>query len=151
MRHSDLRRLQQFAAMLGWRGLRELRHIVNDDEDRRSAGSLIRWYESGSRDRMFLQINESPCYQAAVYAMRYRLCTGWHAFTLYADARKQAIEAARLEGWLHRKWFTTIQCRREFRRRHPECCNYTWHRIATSGLPYEYTWRSTAGSTTPDE
>lgn len=142
MPRSQLVRLQRFAAMLGWRSLREWTHVVKDDEGSPSAGSVIRWYESGSMERMFLQINEAPCYQASVYAMRYRLCTGWHAFTLHGDARRMAEEAAKLEPWLHHRWFTTIEKRREFRRLHPECCNYTWRRLRQSGPPYEYVWSS---------
>ncbi len=139
MPKDDVVRLRQFAAMLGWHGLRELRHIVRDDAPGISSGSVIRWYESGSVDEVLLQINVSPYYHAAVYALRYRLCTGWHRFTLYVDTRKVAPEAAKLELWLHRKWFTTIEKRREFRAKHPECCNYTWRRIRTDGLPHECT------------
>jgi hypothetical protein len=146
MQRSKFEQLKQFAAMLGWRSLREFRHIIKEDAPGISAGTLIRWYESGSIDHMFLQINELPPYQAAVYAMRYRLCTGWHAFKLYPGARMQAKEAARLEEWLHRKWFTTIERRREFRRRHPECCNYTWRKIAECGTPIPKGQRTSGGT-----
>jgi hypothetical protein len=98
---------------------------------------------------LFLQINQAPNGQAinyvgAVYAMRYGICTGWHAFKLFAGAQQMAAEAAKVEDWLHRRWFETPDMRREFRQLHPECSNYSWSRIQQQGPPYSQEGRASA-------
>jgi hypothetical protein len=104
----------------------------------RSANVRASWYESspsdGVRNDFFLQVNEAPSGQAstyvgAVYAMRYRLCSGWHSCTLRSTAEEQAAEIAHVDAWLHRRWYETAPMRREFRRLHPECAGYSWTRI----------------------
>lgn len=109
-----LSRLRSLAAALGWRGL-EMRQHTRED------GRVVTWY-STTDSKFFLQINEHPCFQtetyaAAVYAERYGICTGWHCFEL-DDA--EAVSA--LAPWLNRRQFRDRVWRREFKRRHPECC-----------------------------
>ena len=136
-----LSELARFAATLGWPALRLLQHRWLDGD----APVLTTWYESGEsggfRSDYFFQINEAPAgqelsYVGAIYAMRYRICSGWHPLTLYATAEERAVEALRVDAWLHRRWFETLAMRREFRRLHPECADYTWLRIRKQGPPY---------------
>jgi hypothetical protein len=140
-----LAELVRFAAALGWSDLRMCEHRGGSE-----AGGATTWYESGPSDGVrndfFLQINEAPSgqeltYVGAVYAMRYRLCSGWHAFTLRSTAldamnAEQAAEVALVDAWLHRRWYETAPMRREFRRLHPECAGYTWARVRNEGPPY---------------
>lgn len=137
--------LQRFAAALGWSPLRIYQRTIDDDPIV-SAQRVITWYESGdcgnSRTYCCLQFNECPIgqtetYTGAVYAIRYRLCTGWHAFTLYGSAKRMAEEASRLGSWLNREWFDSLPKRREFRKLHPGCVGYTWSRIRMHGPPYQ--------------
>jgi hypothetical protein len=141
--------LTQFASALGWQELRINQHRWLDGETL----VVTTWYESGTaegrRSDLFLQLNEAPNGQAvnyvgAVYAMRYGICTGWHPFKLFDSAQEMAAEAANVEGWLHRRWFETLDSRREFRQLHPECCNYSWSRIQQQGPPYSQEGRASA-------
>ncbi len=137
--------LRRFASQLGWRPLRVFRHRIDDDQDAPEP-YVITWYESGDcgnpRTDCFLQINECPIgqavtYAAAVYAIRYRLCTGWHPFRIHANEERQAAEVQRLRPWLHREWFDSLVKRREFRKLHPECVGYSWRQVREAGPPYE--------------
>lgn len=109
-----LMQLRAFAGALGWHGLEMWQHTWDD-------GRIVTWYETTDR-KFFLQVNEHPCYQtetysAAVYAGRYGICTGWHSFKL---ADPDASSA--LAPWLNRCQFKDRVWRREFKKRHPECC-----------------------------
>jgi hypothetical protein len=132
--------LRAFARRLGWPALRCHQHVWED------GNLLVTWYESGktdgSRNDLFLQINECPIgqtatYTAAVFAIRYRICTGWHSMRLERDGNGHLREADRLEPWLHRRWFESLLNRREFRRLHPECSGWSWKRVREERLPYE--------------
>ncbi len=132
--------LQDFVHRLGWPKLRCWQHVTEPTKVQ------VTWYESGeadgTRDDLFLQINECPIgqawtYVAGVYAIRYRICTGWHSMRLTTDLRCDASEADRLDGWLHRRWFDTLADRRQFRRLHPECSGWTRKRLRNERLPYE--------------
>ncbi|PHR85855.1 MAG: hypothetical protein COA78_38740 [Blastopirellula sp.] len=136
-------RLSQFAALLGWSPLRVYQHTL-DDRSTENSTSIITWYESeeniSPHTDCFLQINEHPIgqthtYNAAVYAIRYRICTGWHQFTLHKSKRDQAAEAERIGQWLHKDWFTTLAKRREFRQLYPQCTGYSWKKIREVGPP----------------
>lgn len=79
--------LRRFANRLGWSGLRRHRHVFERDP------AEIIWYDTrddnGFADDIFLQINECPLgqtisYTTAVYAIRYRLCTGWQLDAAHA-------------------------------------------------------------------
>lgn len=131
--------LKQLAFKLGWPRLRLRQHVFDD-------GKTIAWYVAGnaegSRHDLFLQINECPIgqtvtYTAAVYAVRYGLCSGWHSVTLSTDPTHNDAEVKRVDAWLHRRWFDTLAGRRQYRSRHPECTGWSWSRIARERLPYE--------------
>jgi hypothetical protein len=141
--------LARFSAALGWPGLRIFQHRYLDGD----APVVTTWYESGEsggfRTDFFLQINEAPSgqtltYVGAVYAMRFRICSGWHPFTLYDTAEQQAVEASKVDVWLNRRWYDTLGMRREFRRLHPECANYSWARLRRQGPPYSQDGMATA-------
>lgn len=111
------------------------------------------WYESGvaegRRSDFFLQFNHAPhvdadAYVGAVYAMRYGICTGWHRFTLFTDPQRMQAEVAKVESWLAKRLFATLSSRRDFRRSHPECGNFSWRRIQEQGPPYSQEGRATA-------
>lgn len=105
--------LWTLASALGWRGLDMWQHA--------SGGDVVTWYTTSDR-KFFIQINEHPpgqtnTYAACVYADRYGICTGWHTFTL---ADTDAVDF--LLPWLRRRAFKDRNWRRDFCRRHPECC-----------------------------
>lgn len=136
------RQLQALARQLGWRPLCLQQHYIKDDR------LLVTWYEGGEYEDpggyARFQINEFPIgqtktYEAAVYALRYRIYTGWHPFRLKPDGRCSADDLARLDGWLHRRWFDSLPGRREFRKLHPECSGWSWKRIGQERGP----WRPT--------
>jgi len=135
--------LKRIAANWGWSALRRERRTFDDTTA--GARSVV-WYECGEveydRRAFFLQINECPIgqqtqYAAAVYALRYRLCSGWHCFRLPHDAPGNRARIAALSEFLGRDHFDTLPARRAFRLSHPECAGYTWRRIRRSGTPYE--------------
>jgi hypothetical protein len=71
-----------------------------------------------------------------VYAVRFRIVTGWHSLRLTPDESCDDAEVERLDGWLNRRWFDTPANRREFRSLHPECSGWSWGRIGREPLPY---------------
>jgi hypothetical protein len=125
-------RLSQLADLLGWPELHSHRHADTT------------WYESGlsegGRSDLFLQFNHAPNgehgFFGAVYAIRYRICTGWHQFTLATVDGSLDGMASELDCWLHHRWFATPKMRRTFRKLHPECASYSWRRIRDEGPPY---------------
>lgn len=139
-------RLRKFVRLLGWRTpLRRYEHRIGADAPPVNLrGRVIRWYETGVSNGgkldCFLTINEAPqgptlTYAGAVYAIRYRLCTGWHGFRLFATDVDLETEATRLAPWLAHEWFATLEKRRAFRQAHPECVGFTWRRIVNEGPP----------------
>jgi hypothetical protein len=68
-----------------------------------------------------------------IYAIRYRLCTGWQGFLL---DRNQGQEVLIQWPWLHSSNFETLRSRRVFRTTNPECHGYSWRRVRDSGPPY---------------
>jgi hypothetical protein len=132
--------LRKFAKHLGWRSRLQLyqHHIDEREAAWKGLERVVTWYEAaGSTDGksdFFLQFNETPqgqtvTYSGAVYAIRYRIFTGWHDFQLFASDYDLKREAERLVEWLAYDMFSTIETRRVFRKAHPECAGYTWRRI----------------------
>ena len=144
-RNKPFTSLQRFAAALGWSPLRIHQHAIDNDPTV-STSYVVTWYESGDcgnpRTDCFLQINEHPIgqtrsYSGAVYAIRYRLFTGWHEFRLHRSKRELAAEVSRIGDWLSRDWFDSLPKRRQFRDFHPECTGYTWSKVARVGPPHD--------------
>jgi hypothetical protein len=135
-------RVNRFAFWLGWPDLVEYRHVVETDVAKLlRKGDVIRLWSWGSYDDVALHINENPPWYGCVFALRFRLCTGWHRFYPFMDGKKLKREADRLATFLHHRWFSSLECRREFRRQHPECADYSWRRLRQEGYPYYYHMR----------
>jgi hypothetical protein len=139
-RGDPLPRLRRMAERLGWENLRRHRHDRSND-----ALGTITWYESGpgptAFTRTFLQINESPIgrndqYLACVYALRSRLCSGWHFFRLPGDKNEFEECVEQLRPWVSREHFCTVAGRREYRKAHPETTGYTLQFLRRNGEPY---------------
>ena len=122
-----LARMQQFAELLGWRGLR-LGHVrLCDDEAARADApdGMVIFYQT-TDEKFNLQINTYPhgqCRQhrATVKAERYGIRhVGWHEFELLDDPDKLRQEADRLRPWLDRRLFRDAKRRRQFKLAHPE-------------------------------
>src|SRR4051794_38496049 len=101
------------------------RHIVRERTPHIARGYRIISFETPGMPELGLQINIAPRWVASVYAMRYRMISGWHRFEVtWSDDETFRAEARRIEEWLHARWFTSPKGRREYRRRHPECVDY---------------------------
>jgi hypothetical protein len=140
LRDKPIAALRTLTRRLGWSQLRWYQHLWVE------RNLLITLYESGENDGepsdLFLQINEYPIgqtatYTMAVFAIRYRICTGWHSMKLVRDARSLDCEVERLVSWFHRSWFESSANRREYRKMHPECTGWSWKRIRNEPLPYQ--------------
>lgn len=134
--------LRTFARKLGWPSLRSCQHTI-EACDTYPDGLLLTWYESGLakglRSDLFLHMNESPIgqtssYEVAVFAIRFRLFSGWHAMRLADGQLHDDAEVERLDPWVHRRWFHTLPSRRQFREMHPECVGYSWKRFRDRGF-----------------
>jgi hypothetical protein len=99
--------LQEFAARLGWHGLRQYQHRVPSEHcGSLPVGTVITYYTT-TDEKFNLQINENPIgqartYQATVVLERYGLRhIGWHDFAI-EDHQSAADEAERLKPLLSR-------------------------------------------------
>jgi len=133
---ADTANLSRFCRALGWpaprRFTREAAPGALSD-----GAELIEWFEA--RDAgVWLQVNRRPGWCACVYALRFRLCSGRHAFDLQPATLKP--EVARLRPWLARSWFASPEARQAYRRAHPECARYTWRKLRETGSPHICTY-----------
>lgn len=134
---SILSRLRLFSRTLGWPPVSRVKKSIN--------GRVIYFYEVGQttlgRDHFALTIHacnldDSRCdYSAAVYAIRYRICSGSHVLSI-PDKSSAIREAQRLDVWLGNHWFSDRVSRRAYRNLHPECAGYSWATLRRSHLPY---------------
>jgi hypothetical protein len=142
-RPDPLPKLRRLAELLGWKRLRRYRHDFGD----KPLGSIriITHYESGGKPMFlsdcFLQINECPIgrkdqYLACVYALPYRLCSGWHFFRLPRGRAATKECVAKLATWLARSHFASLDGRRAYRAAHPETTGYTQQFLRRNGEPY---------------
>jgi hypothetical protein len=140
MRYQSARlaRVKNFVHALGWTDVRECRHMFPEDIQPQYPYKTLVWFEVGAFPDCFLQINLRGGCQAAVYAVKYRICTGWHSFVLGKTKKRLTMEADRLHEWLALEWFSSSAKRREFRLLHPECANYSWPRIRREGVPIRH-------------
>jgi hypothetical protein len=130
-----------FIRALAWKKARRLQHTLKLDGGQQT----IVWYETekigDNRTDCFLQVNElghdknSLYCSAAIYAPRFRICTGWHGVKLTVGC-PPAQEAMRVCDWLHWQNMSSYRGRRAFRRRHPEAVGYSWAAIRSYGPPY---------------
>lgn len=132
------KRLMKLCHYLGWPTVIEHRHVVARTVPNLRKGQVIRFWYYGDYDTLALHINENPPWYACVYALKYRICTGWHKFYPYKNEDRLRREASRLSEFLSYSFFCTPVQRREFRRRHPECAGYSWRKLREDGPPYGY-------------
>ena len=124
--------IEEFAEALGWSALEVHDHYYDDFVDGEIIKRDIRYYSSGSLDDIWFQVNERPKYAAAVYALRYRICTGWHRVYPYHSPYQQAQELAPILSFSR---FSTLEGRRAFRQQFPEFASYSWTRVRKEGVP----------------
>jgi hypothetical protein len=137
--------IQSFVTALGWEMPRRFEHLTPKTEPGTGRKRLV-FYESGDvgtpHTDCFIQLNElgiedkHVLLSGAVYAIRYRICTGWHPIRLLADADEAMHVAATLSPWLGRKNFVRYASRRVFRELHPETVGYSWSKVRQLGPPY---------------
>ncbi len=123
-----LARMQYFASLLGWRGLRLFSHRIPAEaivpEVNIPDGIVI--YYCTSDVKFSLQINANPhgqtrFHSATVRADRYGILhTGWHPFELFDDEEPLIAEAQRLKSNLGRHLFRDRQWRWSLALQHPE-------------------------------
>ena len=129
--NNELRLLRSLWRLLGWADLHREQHSFDRVSGRRNSDET--WYETGDLDDVYLIVNRSPVWCAAVYAIRFRIFSRWHEFDLSADPAAQEAEANRLSTWLE---LINRESRREYRERNPECCQWTWRRIRENGMHF---------------
>ena len=122
--------LRMYAASLGWNAL--TKHAISvPHRIGKQPPTRITWFQSYLPNDAFLQINLLPRPQAAVYALKFRLFTGWRPIPTPKRPPRPADN--RLDR-LHAKWFQTPAARAQFRTRYPECAGFTWDRVASEQL-----------------
>ena len=126
--------LNKWAHLLGWGDLHLKQHTLPAEIAHKVGFDVLYWFECGKPSGILLQVNLLPQWQAAVYAMRYRICTGWHNFEFQNEPIRRR-EAARLHDVLAAEWFFDQAKRRIYRKMHPEYTGYTWRRLSEEGPP----------------
>ena len=137
-------RIEAFVRDLGWKKPQPFEKTIVLDE-RQVVPWHIVWYESGdsgnNRTDCFLQVNDLGCDRstaycaAAVYAPRFRICTGFWPVRLILGEASDA-QALRLAERFHRNNFVSLIARRNFRAARPEADGYSWQAIPMDGPPY---------------
>jgi hypothetical protein len=107
--HDEL--VASFVRALNWPNPRKFEHGARFNEQEGPVTRLV-WFETGeigdNRTDCFLQVNRLGCNNrtvlcsAAVYAPRFRICTGWHPVRL-SNHESAISEAERLRDWFDRK------------------------------------------------
>lgn len=138
--------LNQFSQLLGWGDLTRFTHVIPFPLTQPQKSRLIVWYEAGDCELdCILQVNLRPT-RAAIYALRYGICTGWHEFRC-TSPQTVWMEARRLRPILGAACLETPQSRRDYRIRYPRFCGYTWERIRREGEPGACTKAARTGIT----
>jgi hypothetical protein len=128
--------LNKWALMLGWPPI--VKHVEFFD------GITVVFYTSGEctsdRKHFALHVNQQSCgygvYTASVYAIRYRMCSGWYQVRLSTRVAAINKEASRLHDVLAREWFDAYGMRRKYRNRHPHSTNWSWKRLGNEPQPF---------------
>src|SRR5262245_61383434 len=87
--------LSEFALLLGWANLRQNQRKVSGASSTPDSEATLTWYTSGSCEDTLFQINAHSSWRACVYAIRYRLCTGWLPFQVSLSSAAIKREAQR--------------------------------------------------------
>ena len=137
------RRLDAFLALLGWPASTRYRLPAEIAQDVNSLEAAF--FTIGEMDQpLYLQANPQLgahplLLGVSIYAMRYRLCSGWHGVLLRDSPADLEAEAMLAAPWLARRHFESPASRRAYREAHPECAGYSWRRIREEGSPYSQT------------
>jgi len=125
LERQPLTKMQLFASLLGWNGLR-LEHVRLPDKEQASTGVGVVIFYMTTDPKFNLQINTFPHgqyrrHRATVNAERYSIIhVGWHDFELADDDQSLLVEAERLKPWLYRPQFKRRNWCRQFINAHPE-------------------------------
>ena len=84
-------RIRRFIRLLGWPRPTYGRHVVRGSLEPKQDGMILRWYDSGNYDYALLEINLQPNVRACVFAIRYRLCTGWYEISPGIETGTQLV------------------------------------------------------------
>ena len=134
------RRLDTFMALLGWPATTRYRlpaEIAHDLDSLEAA-----YFTIGEMEQpLYLQVNPQLgahplLFGVSIYALQYRICSGWHGVLLRELPTELEAEALMAEPWLARHHFESPASRRAYREAHPECAGYNWRRIREEGPPY---------------
>lgn len=128
---------------LGWPAPKRFEHAIRDSSNN-TVLQLVSYsaYTGASPTDCFLQLNllhESDdvlLLAGAVYAIKYRICTGWHVIYLPRYDKLLNQIAGEWSSWLGLSNFSSLAARATFRNSHPETIGYTWKRIRQIGPPY---------------
>jgi hypothetical protein len=102
---------------------------------------LRHYFSIGEMDHpLYLQVNlEGEAHpllaMVGVYAMRYRLCSGWHGVLLHESPDELVAEADAAACWVAGKHFDSAAARKAYRAAHPECSGWSWKRLRAEGGP----------------
>lgn len=129
-------RIRRFIRLLGWPRPTYGRHVVRGSLEPKQDGMILRWYDSGNYDYALLEINLQPNVRACVFAIRYRLCTGWYEISPLISDHCLQNEVQRLDEYLAYKWFSSNKNRHRYRLLHPECSGWTWKRLRSESPPF---------------
>lgn len=122
--------IRKWAASLGWTDLKKWTHSIPHPTGKLPP-DLITWFECHLPNGAFLQINLRPRLQAAVYALKFRLFTGWHPISPQERVTRPTTDPL---DRLRVKWFQTPAARARFRIRYAECAGFTWNKVSANQL-----------------
>lgn len=95
------------------------------------------WAVSEISPSFFFQVNLRQMvehgYRLAVYAIRFRICSGWRDIELYPDVKRRRQEIERVTPYFHFRHFETPKSRRNYREMYPYVRDFTWKRIQQEG------------------
>ena len=133
-------RVAALTTWLGWGA--PLECTLSDTQDGISRETSVYWYQCKKSDGTWLQVNFAPVGQfqtvsAAVYAIRYRICTGFHVVPDGMPGQWKSVERRRVRRYLSRHHVTSRRGRSRFRRANPECYGWTWPRLRGVKLPHD--------------
>lgn len=113
-----------------------------DDHGNRYAFGIVGLHD-GSGNDLFLQFNQvycsdlldnSICIAAAVYALRFNVCSGWFPFVLN-NTNFFPLMSSSLD-YLHLRNFTSSHAAQTYCTLFPECGGYSWEKVRSLGVPY---------------
>lgn len=133
MRHEVVYGIDRFYADLGWPRPKRFSLTLPRSERRQPLVEKIFWYESGDRDSYVLQVNTYPKWYAAVFAIRFRIFTGWHKIPKLPAMRFPKSQLDLAIELFHASHFASVTGRRQYRIDHPESMGFTWTKIRALG------------------